>query len=248
MNTWLDDLIAAARLLTRVPMPARETEDVGRASRAYPLVGAAIGLAGGLALLAARRSGVPPLAAELVTVAAVIALTGGLHEDGLADCLDGFGGGRSRDAKLAIMRDSRIGSFGALGLIVSVGLRTAALAALPSALAIPAMVAAHAGSRALLPAVAVALPSARSDGMGAALGQLPMVVPAIAAALGLVLVMGPLGWPAGGRAAAAGAAAGIVVAAWAWRQIGGFTGDVLGLVQQAAETTMLTAVGAGIAS
>ncbi len=246
MTGWLDDVAAAARLLTRLPLPERPGADFGRAVRAYPVIGALIGVAGAGALLAARRASVPPIAAELIAVGIVAALTGGLHEDGLADCCDGFGGGRDRATKLTIMRDSRIGSFGALALILSVGVRAAALAALPNALVLPALVAAHAGSRALLAAVVGLLPPARADGMGAALGRLPVPVQATAGGLGLLLVIGPLGWPDGARAAVAGSLAGLAAAAWAWRQIRGFTGDVLGLVQQVAEAAVLTAVGAGV--
>src|SRR4051812_14340659 len=118
-SSWRDDLIVAATFLTRVPLhaivqPHDPRASLAQALRAFPLIGALIGLAAGLVYAAAGLLGLAPLAAALVAIGASIALTGALHEDGLADCADGFGGGRERDAKLAIMRDSRIGTYGVL--------------------------------------------------------------------------------------------------------------------------------------
>src|SRR5215475_2862992 len=107
-SSWRDDLIAAAQFLTRLPLgdwiAVRDTS-LSRALRAFPLVGALIGCAGAAVYGLAAVFGAPPLAAALLTIGAVAWLTGGLHEDGLADCADGFGGGRDREAKLAIMHD-----------------------------------------------------------------------------------------------------------------------------------------------
>src|SRR5581483_1985388 len=118
---WRDDLVTASLFLTRLPLarllrapPPASAEALTHALRAFPLVGAAIGLIAALVYWVAALFGLAPLPGALLAVGATVLLTGGLHEDGLADCADGFGGGRDRDSKLAIMRDSRIGSYGVL--------------------------------------------------------------------------------------------------------------------------------------
>ena len=110
----------------------------GRALGWYPVIGALIGLCGALVYAAGTAAGLTSMLAALLTLGVQIALTGALHEDGLADVADGFGGGRDKMAKLAIMRDSRVGSYGVLALIFSVGLRWSALVALADPLAVAA--------------------------------------------------------------------------------------------------------------
>ncbi|MEQ8966080.1 MAG: adenosylcobinamide-GDP ribazoletransferase, partial [Azospirillaceae bacterium] len=128
---WRRDLALAASFLTRLPIaPAvPDAAEARRSFRAYPLVGAGIGLAAGAVLALALGVGLPPAAAAIVAVAVQIALTGGLHEDGLADLADGLGPA-DRARRLEVMRDSRIGTFGVLALILGVGARIAAVAAL----------------------------------------------------------------------------------------------------------------------
>src|SRR6478752_2877674 len=110
--------------------------------------------------------GIPELAAAALALGAGAALTGALHEDGLADVGDGFGGGRDREQKLAIMRDSRLGTYGALVLMTGFVARLAALASLPTAAIIPALVVAHALARTAIPPLATMMPIARDDGLG----------------------------------------------------------------------------------
>ena len=183
----------------------------------------------------------PPLAAALVAVLAGVLLTGALHEDGLADTADGLGARGGRDKRLEVMRDSRSGAYGVLALVFSIGLRGAALAAAPSALAgLGALVAAAAWSRALIPAAMQIMPPARADGLGAGAGQPDATIAATAAMLGIALALAGLGLAAPLAVLAALAAAwGVVVLAR--RQLGGFTGDVLGAIQQCAEAAMLLA-------
>src|SRR5882724_12552182 len=142
----LDDLRVAVAFLTRIPLPHPDgamPRDLARAQRMFPLVGAAIGAAVGLFYLATLAIGVPALAAAALALGAGALLTGALHEDGLADVADGFGGGRDKAAKLEIMRDSRLGTYGALILLVAFAAKLAALAALPRSAVLPALVAAH---------------------------------------------------------------------------------------------------------
>jgi len=245
LPSWRDDCLIAAAFLTRLPL-WRWTEvppgDLHRAMRAFPLVGLLVGGIGAAAYRVATAAGVPVLAAALLTVLATVLATGALHEDGLADTADGFGGGRDREAKLAIMRDSRTGAFGALALVFSVALRAAALAAIvrPGAVA-EALVAAHAGSRALLPALMNATASARLDGLGATAGRPDEGTVLWALAIGLAVAVVALGFASGTIAAVVTALAVAGLGRLAWRQIGGYTGDVLGTAQQVGEITMLLA-------
>src|ERR1700677_2723291 len=126
------DVLSSLRFFTRLPLPTRETEPPDWAQIAWsaPFAGAIVGAIGGLALVVANELSLPPFLAATLAIAALALTTGALHEDGLADVADGFGGGSTREAKLAIMRDSRIGAFGAIALVLSLLLRVGALASL----------------------------------------------------------------------------------------------------------------------
>lgn len=240
-SPWWDDLRTAAGMLTRLPLgPAAEDANLARAGRAMPLVGALIGAAGAFAFWIADGLGLPPLLAGLIAVGATVLLTGAFHEDGLADVADGFGGGFERERKLAIMRASDIGSYGVIALIFSVALRVGALAALagPGSVA-AALIAAHALARGLLPPVMANVPLARPDGMAARVGQPAQADAMTALAIGGVIAILALGLGGGILAVLVAVGAAALVAALARAQIGGYTGDVLGAVEQAAETAIL---------
>lgn len=215
-------------LLTRLPVGwvigARPFPEAERCVWAYPLVGALVGALGWAVFALCRAMAMPPLLAAVWTVAAMVLVTGGLHEDGLSDVADGFGGGRTRERKLAIMRDSRVGSYGVLALVLAVAVRVVAIASMP--FVGPALIAAGALSRAAMVGPAL-LPAARADGLGAALvvGWRAVLAGAVlGGAIGVAALPGWLG--VGAILVACGAAAG--VAGLARGQIGGFTGDVLG--------------------
>src|ERR1700760_415860 len=131
-DAWRDEFLAAFTFLTRLPLGSAHTDvpppSLADASGAFPLVGLVIGAIGGIAYAIASALALPALAAALIAIAATALITGALHEDGLADTADGFGGGATREMKLEIMRDSRIGTFGVLALIFSIGLRAIAIA------------------------------------------------------------------------------------------------------------------------
>jgi adenosylcobinamide-GDP ribazoletransferase len=244
---WLQDLKAAAIFFTRVPIAhdgSLTLADLRRAWRAVPAVGALIGLAGGIVFALALWLHLPAVAAALLAVLATAALTGALHEDGLADVADGMGGG-DPDRRIEIMRDSRIGAYGALALASSVGLRAAALAAIagPGG-AILALVAAHAVSRAAIPAVMSRFPPASEEGLGFNAGTPERLSLAVAVGFAAVLALIALGPAAGVWALIAAAAAAVAVAALAQRLFRGYTGDVLGATQQAAEIAVLLAAAA----
>ncbi len=244
-SSWFDDAIrdlkVATVFLTRLPV--RVTGDlpstaIGRALRLAPLVGLLVGLAGGLAYGLALDLGLPPLVAGLLAVAVTMLATGALHEDGLADVADGFGGGRDAEGKRAIMRDSRLGTFGAASLFLSILLRAAALAAAGGS-GLAALVAAHAVSRALLAPVMAFTPAASTEGLAADAGDPSPRDAGIALALGGLLALLALGLSDALLALLLAAAAAGAILWLARRMIGGYTGDVLGAVQQMAEITIL---------
>lgn len=241
--SWLGDVHFAAAFLTRLPLPAlgiQPTGGLARAMRAFPLIGGAIGLAGGSVFLVATLA-LPAAVAALLAVLAMVLATGALHEDGLADTADGLGARGGREQRLEVMRDSRTGAFGVLALVFSIGLRAACLAEAPGGLAgLGAMVAAAALSRGLIPAAMQVMPPARADGLGASSGVPDASIAALAAVLGVLLAAAGIGLAVPAAVLAAVLLGGVVV--WvARRALGGYTGDVLGAVQQAAELGVLLA-------
>ncbi len=241
----------AVSFLTRWPIAA-QAGGGGLADTvwAFPLVGAGLGFAGGAVFLVAVWLGLPSLAAALLALGLMALASGALHEDGLADTADGLGGGKTREDKLAIMRDSRLGAYGGLALIFVVGLKAAALAAIGDGAALAAVVAlgvTGAMSRAIMVVVMMQLPPARGDGLAAGAGR-PRPATAVAAVILALVVTGALlaghGWLTASATIAAGAVAAGAIAATAQRQLGGNTGDVLGAAQQVAETSMLLALAA----
>lgn len=251
----LAELAAAIIFLTRIPIRWRGEWPADLDERAmawFPIVGAFIGGIGGAVFWTATAVGLTPELAALITVAALVWLTGALHEDGLADMADGLGGGRDKARKLEIMKDSRIGTYGAAALLLSLGAKIAALAALaaPHEAAL-ALIGAHAFSRGLLPALKAALPDARADGLAAAMGRPNSARVLVAAVIGLTLaatVLGKLDLPGlGPLPVILAATAPPLLLAWmAKRQIGGVTGDILGACQQAAEVAFLIAAVAAL--
>ncbi|HJS84166.1 MAG TPA: adenosylcobinamide-GDP ribazoletransferase [Acetobacteraceae bacterium] len=234
----------AFTLLTRLPLgwlaPA-ERERLGRSVWAYPLVGAAVGAIGAAVYWSSWRVGLPASLGAVCTLAAGILVTGALHEDGLADTADGFGGGNTPGRKLEIMRDSRIGTYGALALMLSLAARASAIAAIaqPGRVA-AALIGAGALGRGGLAIVILLAGPARADGLGAGLGR-PSGARALAGAgLGLAtawLVLPSSGIALGVALAALGTA--VAMSRLARRQIGGYTGDVLGATVVAIECMVL---------
>lgn len=237
----------ALMFLTRLPVPidpAPEASEIAEAGDMFPVVGALIGAATGAVFWGLASLGLPPLVAAATALAAQLLLTGALHEDGLADMADGFGGGFTRARKLEIMRDSRLGTYGGAALMLSLLARAGLIAALPPEGAIAALAVAQGASRWLLSALRIGLPPARAveDGGGltasvAATDALPITLRATLPTLLLPPLL--IGWDA-----LLPVALGLLVV-WAtlrklcrW-QIQGFTGDTLGASQQLAEILLL---------
>ena len=224
MNEWLDDFRTAVAFLTRLPMPHPDgatPQNFVRAHRMFPVVGALIGAAVGLLCLGLRYIGVPDLAAAALALGGSAILTGALHEDGLADVADGFGGGRNLESKLEIMRDSRLGTYGAMILLVSFAAKLSALAAIADGYVVPALIAAHALARGVLPAMSMNLPYARKDGLARNAGQPDAAISVIAGGLALVIALLSLSWTNALCAALAAGLSAFGMARLAMRQIGG---------------------------
>lgn len=228
------ELRLAFMLLSRIPMGhIPEAMPLASGIWAYPLAGAVIGALSGLGFAVAVQAGLPAGAAALVSIFIAVLLTGGMHEDGLADVADGFGGGIGKERKLEIMKDSRIGSYGVIALVLALGLRAELLAALPVTGMVWRLAALGAFSRALLPVLMLVLPPARAQGLGASAGsgvQTRMVMFGLVLGFGLALLLCP-------RPSVLVAMV-IAAALMGWiakRQIGGYTGDVLGAALLLAE-------------
>jgi adenosylcobinamide-GDP ribazoletransferase len=241
------DVKTAILFCTRLPLPHSTpitSGDVARASWAFPVAGALVGGAGALTYTIASAIRLPSALAAGLALGATLLATGCLHEDGLADMADGLGGGRDRARKLEIMRDPRLGTYGACALMVSLLLRWTALAGMvgPAAVA-SALIATHVSARALLPGFMRFVPPARFDGLSAQAGQ-PTLRSAISAVLlGVLVTAAALGLAAAIVGLVVAICTGLIMAWLAMRQIGGQTGDVLGALEQIIEIViLLTAV------
>lgn len=236
------DLAAALGLLSRLPVPVEATAAQARgaaAAWAYPLAGLLIGAITALAGAAALWLGLPSALAAGLMLAIGVIVTGGLHEDGLADAADGLWGGHDRIRRLEIMRDSRIGTYGVLALGLSLILRWAALSALIGAgwLWVPVLVAATL-SRATMVAVMAGLRHARDDGLSHAVGRPGMRTVQIAGAIGVLVGLMLTGWwvvPLVLIVTAVALGAALIAKA----RIGGQSGDILGATQQLTEIAAL---------
>jgi len=254
----LRHFLLALQFFTRIPVTGRLAQWVGyspamlRASAAhFPAVGWVVGAIGALTLAGALALWQPLVAAVLCTVVTVL-VTGAFHEDGLADVADGLGGTSNRERALEIMRDSRIGAFGAIALVLALGLKFALLAALAGQgawVACVALLAAHVLSRLVPLAVMRALPYVGAEGGKAK----PMADAVSGSAVGIgvlwslpaVALLALAGGAANGIAALLAAAlVGVVMVRLLRRRLGGFTGDALGATQQLSELAIYLALAA----
>ncbi|TCS17455.1 adenosylcobinamide-GDP ribazoletransferase [Caulobacter sp. BK020] len=251
MPRQLKLFFCALQFLTRLPAPSFadfRPDWITRAARYFPLVGILVGAIGAGVLLAAGQlwSGALP---SLLAVAAGVLVTGGFHEDGLADTADGLGGGQAPARRLEIMKDSRVGTYGVLALGLLLAIKVAALASLPLATAALALVAAHGAGRVAAVAVMV-LGRHVSDRDDAKYKPAPEGVRPVELLIAAVLGLWPLtllGWP-GLAGAAVGTLLAAILALTARRLIGGHTGDVLGGIEQAGELGVLLGVSAMLAT
>jgi adenosylcobinamide-GDP ribazoletransferase len=241
--------LAALQFFIRLPLPgflasrADHETGLGRAVPLFGLIGLTIGLFTALVWVIAVSLFPPTIAAGLAVVAGIW-LTGGLHEDGFADCADGLGGNRSGDDALQIMRDSRVGAYGAIALIFTIGLRWAALATLSATTGALALLVAHSLARA-----ATALPLrfstyVRPKGTGSLVADgisTNELYVTIGIGLAISLILGGF---SGLVAGLAGLLAATIALLGFERRIGGYTGDALGGMEQTAEIVVMIVLAA----
>jgi len=254
MSHQLRLLLVATQFLTRLPTPRPREFDpswLSQSTRYFPLVGVLVGLANVLIWWIASRRFPPSVSIGLMMGFSML-LTGAFHEDGFADACDGFGGGTSKERVLAIMKDPRIGAFGAIGLFLMLGLKWTALLALPSAVFVQCVVASHMLSRWCAIGLIAFLPYVRTDEGAKAkdfAGRLSggeWILSGVVGVLGLAPLAwlygrsgAPLDWTALGAGASAAAATAVAAGLYVRHRIGGYTGDCLGAVQQLAELGFL---------
>lgn len=249
------ELRSAAAFLTRIParwlgVSPTAVPDFRHAARVFPVVGALVGLSGGIVLAVANAIGIPAMLAAALGIGTTVIVTGGLHEDGLADTADSFGG-TTTERKLEIMDDSRIGTYGAVAIVFSILLRVLALGAVALVgpfQALFALVAAEAVSRAAMVRLWHDLPAARLGGLSNDTGTPDQNAMLVALATGAVIAV-VVSVPSIGLWATILAGALAAIATWAVIRVvattlGGRTGDTLGACQQAAIAAFL--VGASV--
>jgi adenosylcobinamide-GDP ribazoletransferase len=247
-------ILDALRFMTIIPVPssvsAQQPDWLSRGVKYFPIVGILVGLASAIVWL--MTGGIwGPVIAAILAVATSIIITGALHEDGLADIADGFGGGWTVEKRLAIMKDSRIGAYGALALGFSVALRVAALADWPAWTGAAALIAVHAAAR-ITPAFVLSRMTYQGDvaAMKVAYADSPIRPEEFRFALMVVIVaLLPLAFVSVTAVASGlllGGGLATALAAWSRRLIGGYTGDVLGAIEQIFEIGFLLGVAAVI--
>ena len=240
----------AVQFFTRLPIPrwvGFEPAWLNHASRYFALVGVVVG-AIGAAVYTIAALWLPAPVAALLSTSATIYLTGAFHEDGFADACDGLGGGMTRERALEIMKDSRVGAYGAIGIVCMLGAKLTALASMPPSIAIGALLLAHPLSRLAATALIWQMAYARAEGKAKPLAvrmtnaefgiaALTVLLPAA-----VLLLYGALSL----ATVAAAVLAAVVAACWLARKfarrLGGYTGDCLGAVQQLAEVAVYIAI------
>jgi len=244
------DVPVALGLLTRLPVtidPERAARRGAAAAWAYPLAGAAVGAVAATLGAVATWLSLPPVLVAAVMVASLIVVTGAMHEDGLADSADGLWGGWDKARRLEIMKDSRIGAYGVIALVIVLVARWAAIAAVLQNQAGPVfLVGIAALSRAPMVAMMAWIPSARGGGLSASVGTPTSAAVWLAMGVALAIALASLGL-SGIWAMAWALAAAAAVAFIARAKIGGQTGDILGASQQLAELAALFALASQLA-
>jgi adenosylcobinamide-GDP ribazoletransferase len=240
MSGWPRLFLIAVQFLTRLPVPRdlkTSEEELGRAAMFFPLVGMLVG-SGGALLHIALLQRLPPSTCVLLVLVYGSFITNAFHEDGLADAVDGFGGGWTRERVLEIMRDSRVGTFGALALIFLVLAKYNFLSALEPSAVWRWLIVAHTAARWTTLPLCLWLPYARAEGQGKLVarrvgyGEVGVATLTLLASLALLHLR---------AAAIAFAVAGAVVMMSGWyyrRRLGGVTGDCLGATNQVTEVIL----------
>lgn len=237
-------LLVALQFLTRIPVPSFdgfEPEWLDRSAKYFPLIGALVGVICALVMIAAAIILPEPLP-MLLALTAGLAATGCFHEDGLADTADGLGGGTTRERRLEIMKDSRIGTYGTMALLIAFGLKFTSLSIVDPLTAAPILIAAHAGGR-LATVLAIFTMTYAGDADAAKVKPLATGLShselSVAGIIGLLVLLFCLNPMMAAISAAFGLCAAGAVALLSKRLIGGYTGDILGAMEQCFETAFI---------
>lgn len=240
----LQDVRIAVLFLTRIPtgwIEDMRSSDLAGAAWAFPIVGLIVGAISGGVLYLLASTELSPLVCAFIALGVQAFVTGALHEDGLADVADGLGAG-DKARTLEIMRDSRIGTYGVLALILSVAIRAGAISGIAGpGFACLAMIAAAIFSRGALPVIMHSLPTARDDGLSKDAGKPSLQSAAIAGAISVIALFTIMPFSVALAALVIGSVLVGLLLRWAMQGIGGQTGDVLGAAQQLAEIAVLIA-------
>lgn len=245
------DFLVCLTFFTRLPvsLSTDHTRPMSRAAQMFPLIGLVVGIIGALVLVLGTMLQLPVYVSSALTITAMIVATGALHEDGLADMIDGFGGGHTTERKLEIMKDSHIGTYGVLALVLSQGLRMILIASLLPwglDLAITVVIAAQMISRAFSMLLWTSLPPARSNGLSRQAGQperRPLIIALTISFIALLCLLLPsLNVIAILVATAISCLVSYFMIILCRRQIGGQTGDTIGATQQLCDLAFMTGI------
>lgn len=242
MRGLAKDILTAFGTLTRLPLPRRQSHDVtgqARAVWAYPLVGAVVGALAACAWLAGQFAALSTDISSALALTVLVLATGALHEDGLADFADGLGARGGREKTLAVMRDSRIGTYGVIALLLTFGLRFAGINGLGLQYILAGLICSCVLGRTAAVLLIALLPPARTDGLGAMVANPPKK--AVFAALAIALALTALHFPLA-TVLVILIAVSLCIAAVAFlakKHVGGFTGDILGAGVLLTETAVL---------
>lgn len=239
----IKNIAAAFLLLTRFPIPWEKLSDqppnIAKSLWAYPLVGLIISAIGAAVYEGATLLLLPSGISAILAVLTMILCTGALHEDGLADTADGFGGGRDKTHKLEIMRDSQIGAYGTISLFIILALRAAALGSMTSNGAMVALLVSGTVSRFMIVLSLKFMPPARQDGLAVEAVNPAMVQIIIAGIFSIIVAVCLLPLSAVLIISLLPLIATLLIWRLSMKHIGGMTGDVLGTIQQISESVIL---------
>jgi adenosylcobinamide-GDP ribazoletransferase len=241
----IEDVKIALQFLTRLPIRNESAcmSDLPRVAWTFPLVGLLVGICSGSGYVLALAVGLPVTLSAVLAIAMSVALSGALHEDGLADTFDALGGHADRERALSIMRDSRIGTYGALALMLAVALRVSAIASLgDEGSVVTTFLVAASCSRAQIVVTMARMSPARADGLaaGAGMASAGQAVAAAGLASAIAFILLPI--VVFLTVMAVAVLVQLAVDGWTKRRLGGFTGDTLGATQQLAEMGCLAAL------
>jgi adenosylcobinamide-GDP ribazoletransferase len=240
IQNWVSDFLVAGTLLTRLPLPHAPKSAFERQEEsawAFPIIGLLIGLLTCTVGWIAFGFGLPAQIIAGLMLGASMILTGAMHEDGLADCADGFWGGYDPARRLEIMKDSQIGTYGVLAVVITTGVRWMALTTIIST-GFAGVIAAAVLSRGVMPALMTLLDNARKSGLSHSVGRPSQQVALLSFAIASFIAILMIGLSAIGAIMVAVIVA-FGIARLAKSKIGGQTGDVLGATQLLSETTIL---------